>query len=129
MAKMFPPLFPYGLARVSTQTKTLVDNDAIRQMLYLHSSGSFGDISPERRQENLVSIKLRDGTIESRFDLNGYLFCITTYLDYGRSNTGTNYVSFDSDEKEWLGSSFPVHNITTFIKLATLHQLVGQGVM
>lgn len=128
MAKMFPLLFPYGLVRVSHQAKLLVSDEAIWQMLYLHSCGSFGDISPERRQENLVSIKLRDGTIESRLELNGYLFCIRTYLGYDHSDTGPNYVDFDNDKERWFASSFPAHNITIF-NLATLHELVGQGVM
>ena len=126
MARMFPLLFPYGSARVSHEAKEILTHDQINQMLYLHTTGAWGDITESARDTNLFHIKNKAGTIKSLHSINNRVFIVATNLDVAPSLYISRYIAyivFDSDQERWAGSSFPDYNLT-FISLAEYDEVL-----
>jgi len=112
---MFPLLFPYGLARIHEQARDCLSENDIRQLLYWHCTGAWGEhIVASRKKENMNSIGAKDGRVTSYFTVTLRTFKVTTYLNIDINDFGydSNYVDFDCDQNKWANSLFPVKNIT-----------------
>jgi hypothetical protein len=124
---MFPLLFPYGSARISLASRETLADDQIRQILYLHTTGVWGDIPQNTRDTNLFQLKNKAGTIKSLHSINDHVFIVATNLDVGPSLYARDtlaYVAFDSDQETWTRSSFPDYNLT-FISLAEYNEVLN----
>lgn len=129
MAKMFPLLFPYGEAKVSTQAAQHLPYEQCSNLLYLHSTGAWDATAAETKATNLANIKNKRGIVLSRHHYDESTFIIKTRFNLAEEDYQTFLEPHPQfKEVNYLGWSDWPRRIVTVISLATLHELTGSGI-